>query len=231
MQVYALREAIAYYVQARQALEQIPDASGEDICDVIVGWSQAAFGFEPFPKLLDELTRAQDLARRLEDKRRLAMTLLMIGKVHIASGHPSHAMPSLIECFSLATELGDDQLAVLPTFCMGMVTFDAEPRRAVTFFDRAIELARQYGNADIEAYALAMKALVEARLGELGACEQSLEQALPMVGQGISPVTDADVHMAAAWTYLDLGNNRQALEHAQQSVEKAITTDSMECAC
>ncbi len=89
MQVYALREAIGYYAQALQALQRIPDASGEDLCDVIVGWSQAAFGFEPLPKLLEELTGAEDWARRLEDKRRLAMALLMIGKVHIASGHPS----------------------------------------------------------------------------------------------------------------------------------------------
>ncbi len=113
---------------------------------------------------------------------------------------------------------------------MGMATFDAEPRRALTYFDRAIELARQYGDLDIEAYALAMKALVEARLGEFNTCEQNLAQALDKV-DSVSPVTNADVHMAIAWTQLDLGNNQQALEHAQQSVQQALTTDAMECAC
>jgi tetratricopeptide (TPR) repeat protein len=229
-QVYALREAIGYYAQALQALRRLPDASGEDICDVIVGWSQAAFGFEPFPKLLEELKRAEEWARRLQDKRRLATVLLMIGKVHVASGHPSHAAPALVECFALATEMGDDQLAVLPTFSMGMVTFDSEPRRAIIYFDKAAELARQYRDVDTEAYALAMKALVEARLGEVNTCEQNLAQALRQVDR-ISPVTSADVHMAAAWAQLDLGKDREALENARQCVQQAISTDAMECAC
>ncbi len=231
LQVYALREAIGYYGQALQALDRVPNASGEEICDVIVGWSQAAFGFEPFPQILERLMRAEQQARQLGDKRRLAMTLLMIGRVQVASGHGSHAEAPLVECFALATELGDDQLAVLPTYGMGMVAFDADPRRALSCFGRAAELAHQYRDIEIEANALAMKAMVEARLGEVNASRESIEQALGIVGQGISPVSDADVHLAAAWAYLDLGDNDQALAHARESVEKSISTDNMECAC
>src|SRR3990172_3000099 len=63
MRVYGLREAIGDYAQALQALDRIPDGAGEDICDVILGWPEAAFGFEPFPKLLEQLERAEHIAR------------------------------------------------------------------------------------------------------------------------------------------------------------------------
>ncbi len=231
LRVYALREAIRYYAQALQALDRVPEAAGQVICDVILGWAQAAFGFEPYPRLLERLERAERIARQLGDKRRLAMTLLAIGKVHVAAGHGSRAEAPLVECFALATELGDDQLAVIPTFGMGMVTMDSDPRRALAFFQRAAELARQYNDIDIEANALSMQALVEGRLGEASACRQSLEQALRSIGQGTSPVTAADVYLGAAWAWLDLGEVRQALKYAKQSVEKAVSVDNMECAC
>jgi tetratricopeptide (TPR) repeat protein len=231
LRVYALREAIRYYSQALQALDRVPDASGQVICDVILGWAQSAFGFEPYPRLLEQLERAERIARQVGDKRLLARTLLTIGKVHVAAGHGSRAEAVLVECFALATELGDDQLAVIPTFGMGMVTLDSDPRRALAFFSRAAELARQYKDIDIEANALSMQALVEGRLGEASACRQSLEQALRTIGQGISPVTAADVYLGVAWAWLDLGEVRQALENAKQSVEKAVSVDNMECAC
>jgi tetratricopeptide (TPR) repeat protein len=231
LRVYALREAIRYYAQALEALDRMPLAPGQAICDVILGWSQAAFGFEPYPRLLEQLERAEGIARQLGDKRRLAMTLLTTGKVHVAAGHGGRAEAPLAECFALATELGDDQLAVIPTFGMGMVALDSDPRRSLAFFHRAAELARQYNDIDIEANALSMQALVEGRLGETSACRRSLEQALRTIGQGTSPVTDADVYLGAAWAWLELGEVRQALDCAKQSVGKAISTDNMECAC
>jgi tetratricopeptide (TPR) repeat protein len=231
MQVFALREAIGYYAQALQALDRLPEASPQDTCDVILGWAQAAFGFEPFPKLLEQLTRAERLARQLGDKRRLTLVLHTIGRVHIAAGHPARADESLVEGFALATELGDDRLAVLPTFCMGMVTFDTDPRRALSFFDRAIELARKYADVDIEAYALGAKAMVQARLGESGESRESIEQALQIVGRVTSPMTDSDVYQYAGWAFLEMGDVRQGLEYAKLGVQKAVSADNIECAC
>ena len=231
MRVYGLREAIGYYAQALQALDRIPDAAGEDICDVILGWADAAFGFEPFPKLLEHLERAEQIARQLGDKRRLAMLLLMIGKVHVASGHASRAEAQLAECFALATELGDDRLAVIPSHFMGMATQTSDPHGALNWFDRAVELARKYNDIDTLAYALGAKAMVEARLGEDVACRRNMQESLELVPSIQSPMADSDVHLFAGWSYLDLGDNRRAVEYARLGVDKALSADNMECAC
>ncbi len=229
--VYALREAMGYYAQALLALDQVPGASDETKCDVILEWAEVAFAFEPYAKQLERLVPAEQMARQLQDKRRLALVLHTIGKVHVAAGHPIEAEAPLTECFALATELGDDRLAVIPMYYMGIVTSDAAPRRAVSYFNRAVELARRYGDVDIEAYALSTKAMVEARLGEVGPCRQSMEQALQIVDKVKSPMTDLDVYLYAAWSHLDLGEIPQALEYAKIGVNKAISVDNMECAC
>ncbi len=231
LQVYALREAMGYYAQALSALDRIPNASGEDTCDVILGWAEAAFGFEPYAKQFEQLGRAEQTARRLGDKRRLALILHTIGKVHVAAGHPFRATAPLVECFALVTELGDEKLSVIPTFYMGVATYDSDPRRALGWFDRAIELARRYGDVDIEAYALSLKAMVEARLGEASDCRRDLDQAFQLVPNIKSPMCNSDVHLFSAWAFLDLGDIRQGLEYAKRGVNKAVSADNLECAC
>ncbi len=231
MQVFALREAKGYFARALQALDRQPGASGQDICDVILAWEQAAFGFEPFPQLLQQLDRAEQVARQLGDKRRLALVLHAIGSVHVASGHSSQAGPPLEECFVLATEIGEEAIAMLPTFAMGMATLDSDPRRAVTLFDRAVQLARAHHDVDIEAYSLSAKAMGLARLGEDRECRKSVEETFQIVDQVKSPMADSDARLYSAWAYLDLGDVTQGLEYAKQGVEKAISADNAECAC
>ncbi len=229
--VYALREAMGYYTQALDALDRCPDASHSDICDAILGWADAAFGFEPYSKQLAQLARAEQHARQMGDKRRLALILHTIGKVHVASGYPFRATDPLVECFTLATELGDEKLSVVPTFYMGVATYDSDPRRALTWFDRAVELARRHGDVDIEAYALSLKALVEARLGDAADSRRDLEQALRLVPSIKSPLCDSDVHLFSAWAFMDLGDARRGLEYAKLGVHKAVSADNIECAC
>jgi tetratricopeptide (TPR) repeat protein len=231
LRVYALREAMAYYAQAQSALDRVPNASREEICDAMLGWAEAAFGFEPYPKQLEQLARAEQIARQLGDKRRLALILHTIGKVHVAAGHPFRATAPLVECFTLATELGDEKLSVIPTFYMGVATYDSDPRRALGWFDRAIELARRYGDVDIEAYSLSLKAMVEARLGEDGDSRRDLKQAFQLVPNIKSPMCNSDVHLFSAWAFLDLGDVRQGLEYAKMGVDKAVSADNLECAC
>lgn len=229
--VYALREAIGYYAQALQALDRLPEASGQMICDVILGWAEAAYGFEPYAKQLEQLARAEQIARQLEDKRRLALILHTIGKVLVASGRSFDATAPLVECFALATELGDEKLSVVPSFHMGVATFDSDPRRAIGWFARAIELARRYGDIDIEAYALSLKAMVEARLGNAGESRRDLNQAFQLVPSIKSPMCDSDVYQFSAWAFLELGDVRQGLEYAKLGVDKAVSADNMQCAC
>lgn len=231
LRVYALREAKGYFAQARQALERMPDAAAGEVCDAILGWTQAAFGFEPFPSLLEQLARAETLARQMQDKRRLALVLHTTGKVHVASGHALRAGPPLVECFALVDELGDESLALMPTYYMGMATQSTAPRDSLAWFDRAAELGRKYGDVDIQAYAISAKAMVLARLGEAEGARASLEQAFRLVPDIQSPMCDSDVHLFSAMAYLDLGDVPHALEYAKLGVAKALSADNMECAC
>ncbi|MBI3361377.1 MAG: AAA family ATPase, partial [Chloroflexi bacterium] len=116
MKVYALREAMGHYGRAIEAWDKTPDAPPKGLCDAILGWAEASFGFRPYPEQLDRLARAEKIARELNDKPRLARALYWTGRVHMTSGHATRAIPILAECFALADELGDERLAVIPTF-------------------------------------------------------------------------------------------------------------------
>lgn len=231
LRVYALREAKGYFERARQSLERVPDAAGEDLCDAILGWTEAAFGFEPFPKLLEQLRRAESLARQHGDKRHLALILHEIGKVYIASGHARTALTPLVECFALVTELGEEQLALFPTYYMGHATIDTAPREAIEWFARAVALGKKYGDVDIQAYAWSAKAMVQASLGDDEGVRQSLLETLQLVPRIHSPMCDSDVHLFASMAYLGLDDVPNAVEYAKRGVEKANSADNMECAC
>ncbi len=231
LRVYGLREALGFYRQALDALARVPNPSGADICDAILGWAEAAYGFEPYAKQLEQLARAEKIAREMGDQRRLAMILHSTGKVNIASGYAFDATPAFVECFALATQLGDERLSVMPTFSMGMATFDADPHRAVEWFARAIELARKYQDVDIEAYALSAKAMVEARLGQVGASTSDLREASALIPQIKSPMCDSDVHLFSAFAWLDLQDAERGLEYAKLGVEKAVSAANVQCAC
>lgn len=231
LRVYGLQEALGFYRQALDALDRIPNPSGADICDTILGWAEAAFGFEPYPKQLEQLARAEKIARELGDQRRLALVLHTTGKVHIAAGYAFRASKALLECFTLATQLGDEKLTVIPTFYMGMATFDEDPRRAVTWFEQAVALARKYHEVDLEAYALSAKAMVEARLGQVDASQTDLAQASALVPEIKSPMCDSDVHLFSAFAWLDLENVERGLTYAKLGVEKAVSAANVQCAC
>ncbi len=230
LRVYGLREALGYFTQALSALDRMPEPPPDQIVDVILGWAEAAFGFEPYPRQLEVLERAERLARDLGDARRLALVLHTTGRVHIAAGHAVSAAPALIECFELATALGDERLAIMPTHYMGMATFDADPRAAIAWFDRAIELARRYDEIDVQAYALSARAMIKARLGEPDT-RDDVERALALTPQVKSPMCDSDVHLFAAFALQDMGDVTGGLEYAKRSVEKATSADNVECAC
>src|SRR5215212_9817163 len=105
-----------------------------------MGWARAAFKFRPYPEQLERLARAEQIARRRQDKRRLAETLHAIGAVHLARGRSLRAVPVFTEAFRLADELGDEALATIPSFHAAFSTMDSDPQGALPMFDRAIEL-------------------------------------------------------------------------------------------
>ena len=231
LKIYALREAIRQFDRAVEALDKVVDGRETQLYEAIMGWGKAAFKFRSYSEQLERLTRAEQIARRLNDKRRLAEALHAIGAVHLARGRSLRAVPVYSEAFTLAEELGDEALSIIPSFHAAFQRLDTDAQAAVTMFDRAIVLARKYGNSSQEAYALAAKGMALARLGRVSESQDSLRAALEIVHAINSPVTESDVELFAGWAYLDLGNTQAGLEHGRRGVAVAVSTDNFDCIC
>ena len=57
VKVYAMNEALAYFDDAYEALKKVPDASPEQLCDVILGWTPAALKLKPYQEVVDRRRR------------------------------------------------------------------------------------------------------------------------------------------------------------------------------
>ena len=229
--IYALREAICQYDRLLSALDKAGGQREAEICDAILSWATAAAKFRPYAEQLERLLRAEQIARRLGDQRRLAEALHSIGTVHLAMGHSMRAVPVLNEAFLLAEALGDEALATFPSFHAALVRMDSDPQAALPMFDQTIALARKYANPELEAYALSTKGMALARLGRFAESQAMEQAALDIVQAGVSPVTESDIELFAGWAYLDMGDTQAGLAHGQRGVACAIATDNFDCIC
>jgi len=230
-QRYAMREAIAYYEQALRALDYQTEPKDELVFDVLLSWEEAAFNFKPYEDQLKRLSRAEEIARNLHDKTRLIQALHWTANVLLAEGRWTQAGPALTESLSLAEELGNEQLSVRPIYFKALMTTFANPTEALKWIALAEELSSKHNDLQFEALALATEGQVRAQLGEFDRSLQVIERAHQVSNRLDSPLLESDVDLLAAWAYLFMGNREQALEFGQQSVERAIATDNMDCIC
>jgi transcriptional regulator with XRE-family HTH domain/tetratricopeptide (TPR) repeat protein len=231
LQVYALREAIDDYTRALQALEHVADPPASLLHDAHVRWVTAAFKFRPYADQLEHLARAEQLARDLGDEARLIEALHWTANVYLARGLWTRAGPALTECLTLAEMLGRDELAIRPTYYQALMLTYADPRAALFTFDRALELARRFGDKTIEALTHGSQGQMHAQLGDFAQAQADVQQAHDCLPSVESPLTESDVDLLTAWTYLAMGDVPHGLEYGQRSVTKAIATDNMDCIC
>lgn len=229
--VYALREALAHFERALAALEHTAPPSPLQMYDALMGWAEAAAKFRPYAEQLEQLARAENIARELGDKPRLARALYSIGGVHIAQGHSVRAGEPLAECFTLANELGDERLTLIPTYFMGMGLLDTNPRAASALFERALELARRYENQDMEAIVSTAQAWALARRGEFEQAQDAIARGQQLLPRVKSPMTASDVDLFSGWSFFDMGDAQQGLRYGQRGVEKARAAENLDCIC
>ena len=230
-QRYAMREAIAYFEQALHALDDQSEPDEALIFEVLLGWQDAAFNFKPYEDQLRQLTRAEDIARRLRDEPRLIQALHWIASVLLAEGRWSQAGSALTESLSLAEKLGNEELTVRPLYFRALMISFADPGESLKWIGMAEELSRKHNDLRTEAVARATEAYVRAQLGESDGYERAIEHARQISNSLGSPLVASDVDLFAAWACLALGSFEQALEFGQRSVEVAIATDNMDCIC
>jgi tetratricopeptide (TPR) repeat protein len=230
-QRYAMREAIAFYEQALLSLGYQTTSHDELIFDVLLSWEDAAINFRPYEDQLRQLSRAEGIARALHDKPRLIQVLHWTANVLLAQGRWTQAGPALTESLLLAEESGNEELSVRPTYFKALMTTFADPAEALKWIALAEDLSTKYNDLHIEALALATKGHVLAQLGEFARSQDAIDRARQVSNRLGSPLIASDVDLFAAWACLAMGNREQALEFGQQSVERAIATDNMDCIC
>jgi tetratricopeptide (TPR) repeat protein len=228
--VFAMSEALAYYDDAYEALKKVSDASPEQLCDVILGWTPAALKLKPYQEVVNRLEEAEEIARELGDEARLARVLHWIGNAYISNGFPSRGMPALFESYQIAERLGDERLTLFATFWMTAEMIDRDPRGGLQQMDYVIEAARKYRRREVEAHALAKKAMAHARLGEFAEARDAVEQAYEASRKADSVVNGADVALMSSQAFLDMGDVRSGLEQSRRGTEQALSANGLECA-
>jgi tetratricopeptide (TPR) repeat protein len=230
VKVFAMNEALAYYDDAYESLKKASDASPEQLCDVILGWTPAALKLKPYHEVVDRLEEAEKIARELNDEARLARVLHWIGNAYISNGFPSRGMPALFESYQIAERLGDERLTLVATFWMTAEMIDRDPRGGLKQMDFVIEAARKYRRPEVEGHALAKKAVAHARLGEFAEARDAVERAYEASRKADSVVNGADVALMSSQAFLAMGDVRSGLEHSQRGTEQALSANGLECA-
>ena len=231
LKVFALREALDDYARAVQALDNIPSPPAAMLFESILGWVEAAFKLRPYAEQLRHLTRAEIIARELGDDHRLLRARHWTANVYLARGLWTSAGPALLECLGLAQALGEERLAVRPTYFQGLMKTFVDPRAALDVLDEALRLAHRHGDPQIAALALGTMGQMQAQLGQFAAAQEALQQARESLQHVTSPLTESDVDLLSAWACLAMGDVQHSLAYGRQSVEKAIATDNLECIC
>lgn len=231
LRVYAMREAMQHFERAQAALEKIPDAPHEKMIDALLGWAQAAQKYRPHAEQFERLKRAEQMARALNDRPRLARALYGIGGVYTAQGHGLRAYEPLTECFLLANELGDERMTIMPTYFMGMATLDSNPRDAISLFERTIELAQRYQDTDMEAVTWSAIAWAHARVGEFQSAQAAIARGQEMLPRVQSPMVASDVDLFAGWAFLEMDVTEQGTEYGLRALKTARGADNYDCVC
>ena len=230
VKVYGMREALAYYDNAYEALKKLANPPPEQLCDAILGWTPAALKLKPYQEVVDRLEEAEKVARELDDERRLMRVLHWIANAYISNGFPSRGFPALFESYQIAERLGDERLTLVATFWMTAGMIDRDPRGGLEQMNYVVEAAHKYRRYELEAHALAKKAIAHARLGEFAEAREAVERAFEVSRKTDSVVNGADVALGSSLAYLDMGDVQRGLEYSQRGTEEALSGYGLECA-
>jgi tetratricopeptide (TPR) repeat protein len=230
VKVYALREALEHYENAYVALTRILEPSPEQLCDAILGWTFPALKLKPYQEVVERLEEAEKIAREMGDDSRLAWVLHWIGNAHVSNGFPTRGMPALFESQRLAERIGDERLTLVATFWMTAAMVDRDPRGGLEQLDYVLEAARKYHNRELEAHALAKKAMAHARLGEFEEAQDAVKRAQEVTRTTDSVMNGADVAIMSSQVFFEMGDVRRGLEYSRQGTEQALSASGLECA-
>ena len=229
--LFALREEVGHRAQIVEVLERTPDAPPGELIDALIEWSWVRMRLADYDGVETALERAIALAREHSDTARLASALSWMANYWMTAGFPSRSAPFLVESASLARDLGDDRLLLLPQFFGTWSVVDHDPAAAVDQMQEIIDLSKRYDFVDILGHAQGYRAAALARTGDFAGARAQIDEALKTLEITQSPVKRADIHIAVGMTYHDMGMLEEGLKHARLGAEIAEGAHGLECAC
>jgi class 3 adenylate cyclase/tetratricopeptide (TPR) repeat protein len=239
--LYALKEAYGHYQNALEGAMRLETSDPRRLIDVVLEWTFVSYALrahegEGDRKALNQrLRHAEEIARRLDDRPRLARVLVWQGNLDMLAGYPTESFQKLREGYEIAVENGDEELALLPLFAMTWFMVDQDPGATVarlrTVIADARKYARQPGAKELEAHALAVLGLAHARIGQFGEAETAIREALALAPHTRSPIKEADIDLAVAMVYYEMGDMELGLKYSRTGTEHALSVNGMECAC
>lgn len=229
--LFASKEELEHRERIVSVLDRMPDALPGVKIDMIIEWVTVRHRLNNYEGVLDRLEMAVQLARAGNDKERLATALTWTGNIHMVTGFPSRSGPYLAESQKLATELGNEQLLLLPLFFASWSLIDRDPADGEVAMREIIELARTQDVPDVLGHAMGYRAIALARLGRFEEARAQIAEALEMAPHAGSPVKEADIYIAVGMAYYDMGEIEPGLQYARLGADKALSARGMECAC
>ncbi|MBN9316816.1 MAG: AAA family ATPase [Devosia sp.] len=229
--LYAVREELEHRDRILATLDKMPDARPQEVIDAILEWAWVRNRRAQYEGMLEKIERAVQIAREIGDKRRLGLALSWTSNVHMVTGFPSRGFPYLEEAQAIATEIGDDQVLLLPLFIATWSLVERDARSGEQKLAEVISMARRLDAPDVLGHALTYRAMALARLGEFDEATALIDEALAMTHTISSPVKQADVHIGASMAYYDMGDIERGLEHARLGADLAMSANGLECAC
>jgi len=209
-------EARAFRQQALSIAQSIGDRSSEVLILGAQGYDFLALG--NYNSGRDCLKEAVRVAISIGDRRSAGNDLNQLGMVWREIGDYVQARASLEYSYELLHQIGELSFAAFTCLNLGYVLLADEPATALSYFEQALEFARNSGRGDAEGYALGYRAFYYERQGNVKAAEADFVAALA-VFEALE-VEAAAVEQVAGLARVALAEGRtdEALAYARRCI-------------
>jgi len=231
----ANREAVTHLERALTALRHLPDSASRaaDDIDVRLELRLALLPLGDMQASFVHLHAAEELASAIGDDRRLGWILAYLTVYFSGEGRQDEAIASGRRALALGTAVGDDGLAVMPRFFLGIASLcGGNLAAAVEFFQQVVTMlagaraAERFGEPGPPAQFA--RAFLGWSLAELGRFDEAVavgEESLRMAQAIDEPFTLMHGYFGVGIPYLARGDVARAIPPLERALALCRATD------
>jgi CHAT domain-containing protein/Tfp pilus assembly protein PilF len=170
-------------------------------------------------KAIEKFAEASALWRAVGDKRREAIALSFIGKVHDVLGDKEKALDYYTQTLSLVRTVGDRSSEAATLNNIGLI-YDSlgEKQKALDYYNRALPILQETGNPHVKGITLVNIGLVHDSIGEKQKALQSYQNALLLLREAHDRASEAVALNNIGYLYDSIGERQKALAYFSQAL-------------